>query len=77
MTLIEIIVRKAANLVDQGEHSGTAYRLVMNEHIPPMEDKLNRALKALEAMCEEYRQLDLPYGSTAYMEANKILQEKK
>ena len=42
-----------------------------------LEAKLAKAVKALEGMCLEFRQYDLPYGSAAYAKATGTLAEIK
>lgn len=38
--------------------------------LPSLDSEL---LAALKAMCAEFRALDLPYGSEAYSEANRVI----
>ena len=42
-----------------------------------LEAKLAKAVEALEGMCLEFRQADLPYGSAAYAKATATLAEIK
>lgn len=52
-----------------GEECEAVYGLP-DPHMPSPESEL---LAALKAMCAEFRALDLPYGSEAYSEANRVI----
>ncbi len=45
--------------------------------VTPQGDDAHRLFKSLEAMCEEFRGHDLPYGSAAYTAANTLLNEQR
>ena len=51
---------------------------VSDDDIPYIRaDLVNGLVEALEAMCEEFRLLDLPYGSEAYAKATDFLRKAR
>ena len=47
------------------------------EDIIEVLEQRNQLLNAIIGMCEEFRQLDLPYGSSAYRIANEAINRAK
>jgi len=61
--------QQCEGLMQAGMNSGQALIIA--------ENKLAKAVEALEGMCLEFRQYDLPYGSAAYAKATATLAEIK
>ena len=68
--------QQCEGLMQAGMNNGQALILAEAER-DALAEKLEKAVEALDGMCLEFRQADLPYGSKAYTKATATLAELK